>query len=95
MKIPEGEVLQIENLTNLTETNLYMKLLDQESYQSYRVPLGVPINPGSLTVYLASDTDKKAVMTVFQDGRIHINEVLYRLEYRTIGQDASLVLVQK
>lgn len=34
-------------------------------------------------------------MTLFQDGRIHINEAQYRLEYRTLGEDASLVLVQK
>lgn len=48
-----------------------------------------------MSVYLASDSDKTPVMTVFQDGRVHIDETRYRLEYRTVGEDMSLVLVQK
>lgn len=79
----------------MSGTNLYVRLLDQERYQSYTVPLGVPINPGSMSVYLGSDTDKTSVMTVFQDGRVHIDETRYRLEYRNIGDDMSLVLIQK
>jgi uncharacterized repeat protein (TIGR01451 family) len=95
VKIPEWEISIVPTLTDLDTTGLYIKILDQERFASYRIPLWVEYNPGSVSVYLSADSDKKAVMTLFQDGRVHINEAQYRLEYRTLGEDASLVLVQK
>lgn len=72
-----------------------MQLLDQSSYASYRVPLGVPINPGSVSVYRSDDAQKQAVMTIFADGRVDINQTLYELRYESYGEKASLVLYQK
>jgi hypothetical protein len=70
-----------------------MKLLDQENYSSFRIPLWVTYNPWSVSVYLSTDESKTPVMTIFKDGRINIDLESYKLEYRTLWEDASLVLV--
>ncbi len=95
IKIPERETQVVSSFDNLEEIGTYMKVLDQDRYNTFRVPLGVPYNPGSVSVYLSSDTDKKAIMTVFRDGRIEIKQSQYKLEYRIFWEEVSLVLVEK
>ena len=93
VKIPEGEVNMVSTLNNLENTWIFMKLLNQEEYSSFRIPLWAQYNPWSVSVYLSSDDSKESVMTIFNDGRINIDLDNYKLEYRTLWDDASLVLV--
>jgi uncharacterized repeat protein (TIGR01451 family) len=95
VKIPEGEVSTVSNFNNLENTGIYMKLIDQEQYSSFRIPLWVAYNPGSVSVYTSSDESKTPVMTIFKDGRINVDLDTYKLEYRTLWEDSSLVLVNK
>jgi hypothetical protein len=39
VKIPEGEVQSVGDFNALENTGIYMKLLDQENYSSFRIPL--------------------------------------------------------
>lgn len=95
VKVPEWEIQVVSNLQNLTDTWVYMKLLSQENYNSFRVPLGVSYNPGSVSVYSSTDSNKTPIMTIFRDGRIIIERTNYELIYRILGEDASLVLRDK
>jgi uncharacterized repeat protein (TIGR01451 family) len=93
VKIPEWEVQSVPNFNSLENTGIFMKLVDQENYSSFRIPLGVAYNPGSVSVHLSDDESKTPVMTIFNDGRINIDLDPYKLEYRSLWEDASLVLV--
>lgn len=94
VKIPQWEVSTVSNFNTLENTGIYMKLVNQEDYSSFRVPLGARYNPWSVSVYLSTDDSKTSVMTVFSDGRINIDLDNYKLEYRSLWEDASLVLVE-
>jgi len=85
----------VSNFENLEEAWVYVRMINQEEYGSYRIPLGVSYNPWSISVYQNSDEDKSAIMTIFSDGRVHINDDAYSLEYRTHWDNMSLVLVQR
>jgi len=91
--IPEGDISIVNTLFGLTSVGIYLQILDQENYSNFRVPLGVPYNPGSVSLYLSSDVNKTPLMTIFRDGRIHIDRDNYLLIYRTSGDQASLVLI--
>jgi hypothetical protein len=39
VKIPEGEVQSVSNFNSLENTGIFIKLIDQENYSSYRIPL--------------------------------------------------------
>lgn len=91
--MPEGEITLLDGLTGLENSGIYLDVLDEDSYSSYRIPLGVPYNPGSVSVYRSDDPDKTAIMTIFRDGRVHIDADNYRLLYRSSGDDTSLVLI--
>jgi uncharacterized repeat protein (TIGR01451 family) len=95
VKIPEGEVSTVSNFNSLENTGIYMKLINQEQYSSFRIPLWVTYNPGSVSVHASSDESKAPVMTIFKDGRIIIDLDNFKLEYRTLWEDSSLVLVDK
>lgn len=91
--MPTGEISVVADASSWDATGMYLQVLDQSTYNTYRVPLDVPYNPGSVSVYRNSDSSRQAIMTVFRDGRINIDSENYRLEYRTLWEDASFVLV--
>jgi hypothetical protein len=91
--MPQGEAQSVENFDSLDTEGTYFRLIDQELYQSYRVPQGAEINPGSISVYQNTDAEKRAIMTIFEDGRVNIDETAYKLIYRSYGEYVSLVLV--
>lgn len=93
VKIPEWEVESVSSFDSIENTGIYIKLIDQENYSSFRIPLWVAYNPGSVSVYSSNDASKTPVMTIFKDGRINIDLDNYKLVYRTLWSDTSLVLV--
>ena len=93
VNMPEGEITLLDGLTGLENSGIYLDILDEDNYSSYRIPLGVPYNPGSVSVYRSDDANKTALMTIFRDGRVHIDANNYRLLYRSSGDDTSLVLI--
>ena len=95
VKMPKREARIVSWFTDLEEIGTYMKVIDQDRFNTFRVPLGVPYNPGSVSLYLSRDSEKKAVMTIFHDGRIDIKHNRYKLEYRSFWEKTSLVLVEK
>jgi len=95
IKIPEWEASLVQSLNNLEETGMYLKLIDQENYGSFRVPLWVSYNPWSISIYASGDTTKTPVMSVFIDGRVYINEDEFTLQYSNYWDDISLTLVDE
>ncbi len=95
MKIPSEDIQVIAQDTSISRPWSYLKIINQERFSSYRVPLWVPYNPGSISIYLTNDTNKTPIMTVFQDGRLILNEQRYRLEYRSVWENMSYVLIEK
>jgi hypothetical protein len=68
--------------------------LNQTEYSSYRVPLGVPFNPWSISIYRTWDASRTPIMTVFQDGRITLASQ-FRLDYKSNWDNVSYVLMQR
>jgi len=77
------------------EHGVYISVLEQENFSSFRVPLSAPYNPWSISIYRTSSEDKLAVMTVMPDGRIIIDENRYNLVYREKDWFVALMLVQR
>jgi len=92
IKIPEWEVLEVSSFDGLENTWIYFKVLDQDNFNSFRVPLGVNYNPWSVSLYESNDDTKTPIMTVFADGRVHIDEENYKLIYSSLWDNLSLVL---
>lgn len=93
-KMPSKPIERIIQSNEIQDEGVYVQVGDQERFNSFSVPLGAPINPGSLSVYANTDNDKTPIMTVFADGRVNIDESRFRLEYQSYGTYSSLVLVE-
>ncbi|NDK10028.1 VCBS repeat-containing protein [Candidatus Gracilibacteria bacterium] len=94
MKIPAEEINIVSKLSQASTGGSYLHILNQTDYSSFRVPLGVPYNPGSISIYRTGDTTRTPIMTVFQDGRITLASE-FRLGYKSNGDNVSYVLIQK
>jgi len=95
MKMPLWNISVVPNLEVREATGIYLQVLDQSRYNTFTIPLSVAYNAWSVSVYQNTDVDKTPVLTVFRDGRMNIDESIYRVDYRTLGEDASFVLVEK
>lgn len=94
-RIPEGDVTIVNDFNSLDTPGMYLNLIDEDDYSIYRIPFGITYNPGSIIIHLSDDEDKNSIMTLFRDGRIHIDETRYELVYRDQWDSASLVLIDK
>ena len=95
IKVPEGEIHLRSSFDDVSDMGLALRITDQERYNTFRIPLWTSYNPWSVSVYITSDDTKSPVMTVFRDGRVNIDNTRYRLEYRTVWEKFSFILMQK
>lgn len=93
VRMPQGAVIPVSDYTEIDSLGIYLKLLDQADYKVANVPLGVPVNPGSASIYRNDDPQNTPLMTVFNDGRIHLDIPNYDMIYRSEGDDTSLILI--
>jgi len=93
-KLPTSNISVSGDISGRDEEGVYIRLIDQTRYNSFQVPLSASYNPWSTSLYQSSDDSRVAILTVFRDGRINIDESLYRLVYRTLWEDAAFVLVE-
>ena len=88
---PEIEI--IESLNDINSEGIYVRILNQQLYRSATIPLGVSFNPGTLILYFAGDKDKKAVFSVFRDGRVYSGDIeRYTLKYKNAWERSSYIL---
>jgi len=88
---PEIEIIQSED--DIFGEGIYVRILDQERYSSFHVPIGVAYNPGAIVLYLSGDDDKKDVFSIFRDGRIYSGDInRYILKYKSEGDRSTYLL---
>jgi hypothetical protein len=92
LMMPEWESRPVGDFNNISEQWSYVRILNQVQFNTYRIPLWTPYNPGSLVVYNSDDSEKKSIMTLFQDGRIDINRAIYELVYKNRDDNITLIL---
>ncbi|PID86452.1 hypothetical protein CSB08_00530 [Candidatus Gracilibacteria bacterium] len=85
-------VNDFSSLNELDKQGLYFKLINKTSYSYYKIPEGVLYNPGTLVIYKSSDSNKKALFTIFKDGRINTLNNNYKLVYSNYGSYIKLIL---
>jgi len=93
-KLPSWNIILSGDISEREEEWIYIRLIDQVTYNSFQIPLSASYNPWSTSIYRSDDSDQTPVITLFRDGRINIDESVYRLDYRTYWEDAAFVLVE-
>lgn len=93
--MPLGSLRLLQSSTIPEEVWIYVSLLEQESFSSYRIPLSAPYNPGAISIYRSASEERTPVLTLLPDGRITIDQNRYVLEYREINGMVNLILLQR
>ncbi len=70
----------VNNFNDISTEWIYVKE-DKEDYDYYQLPLTVPYNPWVISIYSTSDSEKKALFSIFPDWRIYTKDDTYKLEY--------------
>lgn len=93
--MPLGSLRLLQDRSIPDASWVYVSLLNQESFSSYRIPISAPYNPGAISVYRSTSEERIPVMTILPDGRITIDQNRYMLEYREVNGMVNLVLLQR
>ena len=83
--IETADIWIVGEFTDEMNNGMYLRFLDSEQYWYYKVPLGVPYNPGAVVIYSLADDTKQPLFTLFRDGRIDVKDTNYSLLYTSIN----------
>lgn len=89
----EWEVNIIDSFDNIDDNWIYLKIVDSQ-FAWFSVSNNVTFNPWSVFVYDSEDVNMKPIFTVFNDGRINIDDT-YNLEYSSNWDYPVLNIVNK
>ena len=73
----------LSEFTNNLSSGMYLRFVDSENYGYYKIPLGVPFNPGAVVIYRIEDSEKTPLYTLFRDGRIDTFDSRFELRYNS------------
>jgi len=73
----------LSEFTSDLSAGMYLRFVDSENYGYYKIPLGVPFNPGAVVIYRIEDSEKTPLYTLFRDGRIDTFDNRFELRYNS------------
>ena len=89
----DSQIDIISSVDELEEEGIYVRVIDQELYRTFTIPVSVGYNPGAVILYLASDEDKEPVFSVFRDGRVYSHGLSrYILKYTSLNDMSTYIL---
>lgn len=89
----DPDISIIRSRDEITGEGIYVRILDQDAYNYFKVPLGVRFNPGAVVLYLRGDDQKNNVFSVFRDGRVYSEDTSrYTLKYQVLDDTTSYIL---
>jgi hypothetical protein len=91
-----NEVKFVNNFDNIKDKGIYFKFSDYSHYSYYKIPLWLDYNPGALSIYRNTSTNKEALFTIFNDWRINtINDNDFSIKYDFYWDNIVLKLYDK
>ena len=93
--MPQSSVQLLAPNQIMDDVWVYVQVIEQEAFSSYRIPLSAPYNPWAVSVYRSGSDEKIAAMTILQDWRIIIDQNRYMLEYWEYQNLVALTLKQR
>ncbi len=77
------DIQVLSEFTNDLSEGMYLRFVDSENYSYYKVPLGVPFNPGAVVIHRVEDSAKTPLYTLFRDWRIDTLDARFELRYNS------------